>query len=40
MIRKSAFLGLALLATLWFPAAAWAEFGEVRVGVDGMTCAT
>lgn len=40
MLLKSAFLGLALLAALWLPAAAWAELGEVRVGVDGMTCVT
>lgn len=40
MIRKSTFLGLGLLATLWLPAGAWAELGEIRVGVDGMTCVT
>lgn len=41
MMRKSALVGLTLLVvTLWLPAGARAELGEIRVGVDGMTCLT
>lgn len=39
-MRKVGFGLLFVLMALWMPALAGAELGEVRVGVDGMTCAT
>lgn len=40
MRKKSGFLVFAVSAMLWLPVLAWAQIGEVRVGVDGMTCVT
>lgn len=37
---KAGFALLFVLVAVWIPAFAGAELGEVRVGVDGMTCVT
>ena len=39
-MQKTVFTLLTLLTILWIPAVTWAEVGEVKVGVDGMTCVT
>lgn len=39
-MRKTLFALLVLSTTLWTPGATWAQVGEIRVGVDGMTCVT
>ena len=39
-MRKIAFALVTLLTIFWIAAATWADLGEVRVGVDGMTCVT
>lgn len=40
MMRAITFPMLTFMALALFPSVTGAEIGEVRVGVDGMTCVT